>query len=182
MANGTSRRRGAGYGLIELLIALAIAAILFRLAAPAYGNWIARLEQQNAAHAVYEMLHVARSEAIRRGVRVNACQSGDGVHCAGSGGWEAGWLLYAEEDGDGEREPAESLIQVQGASKSGITIRGNKPVAEYVSYTGLGHTRMLSGALQMGTFTVCRSGQAAIDVVLANGGRARIDETKVPCP
>jgi len=34
----------------------------------------------------------------------------------------------------------------------------------------------------MGTFTVCRSGQKEVDVVLANGGRVRVDRTKVPCP
>ena len=41
---------------------------------------------------------------------------------------------------------------------------------------------MLNGALQMGTFTVCKRGRLAIDVVLANSGRARIQKTAVPCP
>jgi hypothetical protein len=34
----------------------------------------------------------------------------------------------------------------------------------------------------MGTFTVCRSGQRAVDVVLANSGRARIQKTGAMCP
>jgi uncharacterized protein YjhX (UPF0386 family) len=41
---------------------------------------------------------------------------------------------------------------------------------------------MLNGALQMGTFTVCRSGQRALHVVLANSGRVRTERTDIPCP
>ena len=41
---------------------------------------------------------------------------------------------------------------------------------------------MLNGALQMGTLTVCRSGRKALDVVLANSGRARIQKTAIVCP
>jgi len=41
---------------------------------------------------------------------------------------------------------------------------------------------MLNGALQMGTFVVCKPGQKAINVVLANSGRARIDRTAQTCP
>jgi hypothetical protein len=45
-----------------------------------------------------------------------------------------------------------------------------------------GHTRLVSGALQMGTFTVCMPGQDVIEVVLANGGRPRIQEMPARCP
>jgi len=34
----------------------------------------------------------------------------------------------------------------------------------------------------MGTFTICRSGEAALKVVLANSGRTRIDGTQEVCP
>jgi type IV fimbrial biogenesis protein FimT len=61
-------------------------------------------------------------------------------------------------------------------------VRGNHPVADYVSYTSLGHARMLSGALQMGTLVVCKPGQSALQVVLANSGRARVQPTSQRCP
>jgi hypothetical protein len=41
---------------------------------------------------------------------------------------------------------------------------------------------MLSGALQMGTFTVGRRGRNALEVVLANSGRVRIATTRERCP
>ncbi len=58
----------------------------------------------------------------------------------------------------------------------------NRPVDDYVSYTSLGQARMLNGALQMGTFVVCRRGQRALHVVLANTGRVRIEKTTDRCP
>jgi len=51
-----------------------------------------------------------------------------------------------------------------------------------VSYTPLGRARMLNGALQMGTFTLCRSGQNALEIVLANSGRVRVVKTGDRCP
>ncbi|MGE5740074.1 MAG: type IV fimbrial biogenesis protein FimT, partial [Betaproteobacteria bacterium] len=64
----------------------------------------------------------------------------------------------------------------------GITIRGNRPVADYVSYTSLGYARRTDGALQMGSFTVCRTGHKARRIVLANSGRARLERTTEACP
>ena len=40
---------------------------------------------------------------------------------------------------------------------------------------------MTNGALQMGTITVCRQGFNAVDIVLNNGGRVRVDRTKTKC-
>ena len=64
----------------------------------------------------------------------------------------------------------------------GVTIRGNRPVADYVSYTAAGHARRFDGALQMGTFTVCRPGLRARKVVLASSGRTRVETTAETCP
>ncbi len=172
----------AGVTLLELLVTLAVAAVLIVMGVPAYQAMIARMELRDRVHALVSGMQLARAESIKRDVRVNLCQSGDGVHCAGTGGWETGWLIYADSNLNGERDTDEDLIRVEGPSWPGITVRGNKPVAEYVSFTSFGQTRMLNGALQMGTFTVCRSGQNAVDVVLANGGRVRVNETKLPCP
>jgi len=55
-------------------------------------------------------------------------------------------------------------------------------VDDYVSFTPLGEPRRLSGALQMGTFTVCRPGHEAIQVVLAATGRVRTIRTRTRCP
>lgn len=175
--------RGSGFSLVELLIAVAIVGLLVLAAGPSYRNWIAAQQLANHAHFLAGTLNRARSEAIKSGYRVNLCKTRDGERCADDGsGWEMGWILFIDENQDGEISAGETVIRAAGPSGNGITVRGNRPVADYVSYTSLGHARMLSGALQMGTFVVCKPGQDALQVVLANSGRARVQTTRQRCP
>ena len=172
-----------GFSLVEFLIAVAIFGLLVLAAGPSYRHWIASQQLANHAHFLAGTLNLARSEAIKTGYRVNLCKSPDRQQCADDGsGWEQGWILYVDENQDGEISAGETVIRIEGSPGNGITVRGNQPVSDYVSYTSLGHARMLSGALQMGTFVVCKPGQDALQVVLANSGRARVQPTAQRCP
>jgi type IV fimbrial biogenesis protein FimT len=180
---GLNPSAGRGFSLIEFLIAAVIVGLLVLAAGPSYRNWIAAQELANHAHFLAGTMNLARSEAIKTGYRVNLCKSSDRQQCADDGsGWELGWILYVDENQDGEIGAGEAVIRTEGPPSNGITVRGNRPVSDYVSYTSLGHARMLSGALQMGTFVVCKSGQDALQVVLANSGRARVQPTAQRCP
>ena len=176
------RRARRGFTLVELLVALAIAVALMLLAIVGLQSWIPRAQQRNQAEALVQALHEARAEAIKRGHRVDLCASADQSTCDPLGRWELGWLLFDDPDRDGDRDAAEDIARVEAAAGNRITVRGNRPVARYVSFTSHGHARLASGALQMGTFTVCKPGLDAIEVVLANGGRPRLQEVAVPCP
>ena len=182
-ASGPNPTAGHGFSLIELLIAVAVVGLLVLAAGPSYRNWIAAQQLANHAQFLAGTLTLARSEAIKTGYRVNLCKSSDRQRCADDGsGWELGWILYVDENQDGEITAGEAVIRTEGSPGNGITVRGNHPVSDYVSYTSLGHARMLSGALQMGTFVVCKPGQDALQVVLANSGRARVQPTGQRCP
>jgi type IV fimbrial biogenesis protein FimT len=163
--------------LLELLIAVAIAGALLMLGVPGFGSFIGEQQLQDRADSLIHSLDRARSEAVKRGARVNVCPEATGT-CPGlAAPWEGGWSTFVTAS-DGvaieiAREPR---------AADGITIRGNRPVADYVSYTTLGHARRLDGALQMGTFTLCRHGHKARKVVLSSSGRARIDRTTEACP
>jgi type IV fimbrial biogenesis protein FimT len=177
-------RRAAGIGgrfgglsLLELLVALAIAGILLGTGIPGWGAWFAEQALGDRADALLHALDLARSEAVKRGDRVDVCPGPAGCSSPAMP-WEGGWTILPHGNADGPL-PA---IAGERAAPAGITIRGNRPVADYVSFTGLGLARRLDGALQMGTFTICRPGHKARKVVLANGGRARLERTAEPCP
>jgi type IV fimbrial biogenesis protein FimT len=174
--------RAAAFTLVELLIALAIGAFLLTVGGVTVQSWLARYEQRNAAAALMQSLYLARGEALKRGDRVSLCPSLDSATCDPSGRWERGWLVFADLDGDGDRDAAEPIVRTTPPTGHGIRMAGNRPVAHYVSFTAWGHARLASGALQMGTFIVCRPGLTEIQVVLANGGRPRLQETATPCP
>jgi type IV fimbrial biogenesis protein FimT len=170
-----------GFTLLELLTALTLLSVLLVAAPAAYGDWMSAQQLANHARFIVDTLHLARSEAIKHGYRVNVCKSRDGRQCDARAGWESGWVMFVDENRDGEVEGEEQIIRREGHAPEGITVTANHPVADYVSYTSLGHARLLSGALQMGTFVVCKRGQDALKVVIANSGRARIDKTHERC-
>ena len=169
-----------GFSLVEILIALGVAALLLVLAWPSYGRWIGDEQIMNRARLLAKSMQLARSEAIKRGHRVNLCKSGDGAQCAESGDWDQGFLMHEDTDNKGEVEGDDAVIRFEPPI-TGIHISSNKPLADYVSYTSFGHARMRSGALQMGTFTVCKPGFRAVDVVLVGSGRVRIARSKAIC-
>ena len=171
-----------GFTLVELLLALTLGALLLGYSVRFAADWLPRYWQRMEAEALAGALQLARSEAIKRGHRVALCPSLDGRTCSGSQRWESGYVTFDDVDDDALRDPGEGLVRVASAPGHQVSVRGNRPVADYVSYTALGTARLRSGALQMGTFTVCRPGLDAIQVVLANGGRPRIQEVTVRCP
>jgi type IV fimbrial biogenesis protein FimT len=172
----------SGFTLIEMLIALGIASLLVALATPDWRSSNARAELRDRANALVEVMSVARSEAVKRGTRVDVCPSVDRMQCVADAGWDGGWLSLVNEAGVHPPPTHATVLRREGPARAGITIRANRPLADYVSFTSLGHARRHDGALQMGTFTVCRSGHEAFKVVLANSGRVRVDATQEACP
>jgi len=175
------RTRDAGFTLLEAVAAVTILALVTGLVVPAFGKYLRWYRLQGEAQALVWALQFARSEAIKRNTRVNVCKSADRISCSKGGGFETGWIIHADPGGAGQPDADDPPIRIEPAAPDGITIRGNKPVADLVSYTAYGHPRLLGGGLQMGTFTLCRPGVDAIHVVLANSGRVRIENTADPC-
>jgi type IV fimbrial biogenesis protein FimT len=175
------QRRYAAFTLVEMSVALAIAALLIVIAAPAFHNWLGAYRLANHAKHLAETMTRARTEAVRRGHRVNLCKSVDRARCADETSWNAGFVVFVDVNRNGRIDDGEPVLEIEGPAPPGISVSGNRPVDDYVSYTGLGEARMLNGALQMGTFIVCSPGQRALHVVLANTGRVRIEQTSDRC-
>jgi type IV fimbrial biogenesis protein FimT len=175
------RCRSVAFTLIELLVALAIASLLAAIAYPAFHEWLAGYELANVAKHLAETMTRARTEAVRRGHRVNLCKSVDRRQCDDHAKWDAGFVVFVDVNHNGRIDNDENILEVEGPAPRGISVSGNRPVDDYVSYTSIGQARMLNGALQMGTLVVCRRGQRALHVVLANTGRVRVERTSDVC-
>ncbi|MEA3277713.1 MAG: GspH/FimT family protein, partial [Pseudomonadota bacterium] len=129
-----------------------------------------------AVNELVSTLNLARSEAIKRGDRITVCKSADGAACTGSGGWDQGWIVFVDSDSDAVVDAGEEVLSVNGALDPPLTMIGNGNVANYVSFVHDGTTQTTSGALQMGTVTLCGSGVENEDreIVINNVGRTNL--------
>jgi prepilin-type N-terminal cleavage/methylation domain len=166
------KRAQWGLTLVELMVTLALAAILLAIALPGYRS-MANINRLSAGvNAFSHSLNLARSEAAKRGQRVTQCVSDDGVSCSRVGGWHRGWIVFHDPDGNAQRDADEALIWVQPALQE-FSIVGNQPVVRYVSYTEHGWPRLTTGALQMGTLQFCLGDGTGRSLVLSSVGRVR---------
>ena len=180
-----TRPRGeSGVSLLRSRIALGLAVILAVMALPTWRGWIARQELALRAQVLASALGRARTEAIRRGFRFNVCKSADRGHLREKAGrdWSRGWILHVDPESSGHPHPDEPPVAWDPPVAAPISIDGNGPVDDYVSFVPTGEARRLTGALQMGTFTLCRPGLPALQVVLAATGRVRVARTSATCP
>lgn len=184
-ASSCSTRLPDGFTLVELAVVLAIGAILVSIAAPSMSAMLATQRSNSAVNALLTGLGMARNEAIKRNARAVLCKSGDGLACAAEGGWEQGWILFQDANNNARRDANEAILQRQAAVPQ-LQVRGNAPVAAYVSYSASGSAKRISGAFQAGTFTVCQVGgskDGVRQVVLSPTGRVRLQKgASSDCP
>ena len=99
------RTRQGGFTAIELMITLAVVAVLAALAAPSFQQLIATQRIKSVASALNESLWVARSEALKRNDKVafNFTNSGDDTVVGD-------WKITQSSDGTGT-----ALLQQMGS-------------------------------------------------------------------
>lgn len=79
------------FTLFEILIVLALLAIIGRIAVPALQDFLERNQQQAIFNQIVRAVHNARSHAVTQRVTVELCGSRDGLSCHSD--WSHGWLL-----------------------------------------------------------------------------------------
>lgn len=165
--------------LIELVIGLALLTLALRLAIPAVQDMVRTSALNAAAEEFFSDVHRARAEALARNRRVTICKSQEGTRCSASGGWQQGWILFHDENGNGARESTEEVIARHAPLAYQLRVTGNGPVERYVSYSAIGITRLTGGGFQAGTLTVCIASAAPSSgrqIVLNALGRPRMQK------
>ncbi|TLY90936.1 MAG: prepilin-type N-terminal cleavage/methylation domain-containing protein [Gammaproteobacteria bacterium] len=99
--------RHGGFSITELMVVVAIVAILLGIGAPSYRYITNSYRMSAEVNGLLGDLQYARAEAIREGRTVTACVSNNGTSCTGDGGnWAKGWIVFSD--------PA-TVLRVQGA-------------------------------------------------------------------
>lgn len=162
-----------GFTLIELMVTIALVAVLGTLAAPSFQQTIASSKLTTATNDLFTSLAQARSLAIKQGERVTVCKSEDGAACKATTSvpWSVGWVTFVDgtRATDASIDTGETVSYVIKAMDPAIVIRGNTAIQNYVSYSPDGLTKTMVGGFQIGKLQICSTSPA-----LSNDTRARL--------
>ena len=89
--------RSRGFTLIELLIVVVILGLIMAVALPSFGNAYLTNRLASYSNNFIGSVQYARTEAIKRNVKVTVCASSNGTSCTSSAtSWQPGWIVKCE--------------------------------------------------------------------------------------
>lgn len=162
--------RPYGFTLIELMITLAIAAIVLTIGVPSFQEMMRNNRVAAQMNEFTSALNLARSEAVKRGVNVGLVPN--------TGGWAQGWTAFVDTDSSGSLNGTEVTLRVYDRLEGNPTITGATAGIFYLpsgAITG-GGTQQISYILDSGDPTTQRL------ICVSPVGRPNIDKEHTTCP
>ena len=158
----------AGFNLIELIIVLAILAILVNLGLPALSQSFERNQARVVINEINRAISLTRFTAVNNAVMTTLCKSEDGQNCGGL--WQQGFIVFTDRNADRIINGNDRLIRVfpEIAGSGSIKFRAfqNK---QYLQMTPQGFTNY-----QNGNFTFCPASndpKLAQQIIINRSGR-----------
>ncbi len=185
-------KKPKGFTLVELMVTIAIAAIVLGIAIPSFSAIIRSNRLTTHANELMTTLNFAKSEAIKRGIQVTVRRKG-----STSGQWESGWDIFVDSDGsnsfndDADTNLCESnangspsedcLLRTYEALPSGFTLRtGSSTFEDYAAYLATGMSKGGAGD----TYRLCQGTDTSNSraITLNTIGRAYVSSPATSCP
>jgi type IV fimbrial biogenesis protein FimT len=176
-----------GFGLIELVIVIAIVAILTAIALPGYQSIMRRNRVVTDTNDFLAAINLARNEAVARGRPVSVCASVNGTSCdsASASDWSRGYMVFTDFDPVGvvDAGAGDTVLRVIGPVATHDSLKATSGNSGYVSFTRTGTARFVSADPRKMTFmirsTPCQADAVRTVTVTGLGGSASIADV---CP
>lgn len=163
-----------GISLIEVMVAVAIIAVVMALGMPAYSTWIQNTQIRTAAESVLAGLQTARNEAIRRNAEVQFMLDGGGT---------TQWRVNFKSDPDAN--PIQARPAGEGSPNAKVVVTPGD--ATTVTFSALG--RVSGNADASPSITLIEIDNPLIanedekrklNIVIPAGGAIRLCDPKAP--
>jgi len=163
-----------GFSLIEVLVTLAIAGVLLAVALPSFKEIMASSNMASTNNALVYSVQMARSVSMERLVPAGVCTSStpmaDDASCNG-GSYNDGWIVYADDDGNGTRDAGEDILDRTDAPGLGFTFDPAPVFESQIYFNDSGNSVNVAGVPMSGTIELDYGDgiQVRLITVSANG-------------
>ena len=100
-----------GFTLIELIVTVAILAILVAVAVPSFSSIIENNKMVSARDSLINAFQYARTEAVTRNSSISICPSSNSTSCVATTNWSNGWIVF-EDSASGSTPTVGSILRV----------------------------------------------------------------------
>jgi type IV fimbrial biogenesis protein FimT len=124
-----------GFTLLELMIVITILGIASALAFPGLQTMIANNRIQSSASDFVAALQFAKAEAVARVSPMTLCKSADLTGCTDNGGWQQGWIVFSDANGDAgvTAGDGDAVLLSHAALDPKITFGGTAGVSDFIT-------------------------------------------------
>lgn len=172
-------RRPHGFTLIELMVTLAIAAILMFLAAPSFVSYQRNTQLTSAANTLLAAINAARGEAMKRGMSAMVVPTNNGSD------WTTGWVVFVDKNNSRTyTDTGDNTVLTQAKVPSGISISGSGIASgstPYIMFDASGYSNTKAGSFGALSISFARTDVVAADqfsqtrkIKIASTGRIRM--------
>ena len=172
-----------GFTFVELIVALAVAAILMGTAVPSFTSLMNSNRLATQANDLLGAIMIARSEAIRLNRRVILCSSDDGATCSVASGRWNGWLVFADNNRNDTPDSGE-VLRTGTISPTSVVVQGSQRISDQGNRIRMGADGLVraatgsSAVLLQARLSVCIASTAlqqnTREIRIGAGGQAQI--------
>ncbi len=144
MKHSLRMERTRGFTLIELVVTMAIAAVLMMVAVPSFVNFQRNSQLTSLTNSLVASIYAARGEAMKTGFNAFVVPTANGSD------WTTGWIVFVDNNGDGSFSAADdTLVQTQPALEGYFTASGTGSSGQtpaYIMFSSSGYSKTKSGS------------------------------------
>lgn len=168
-------RRNTGFTLVELMITVAVLAVMLAIGFPSFQSVLRSNRIATATNEMIASMSLARSEAIKNTHGTGVCASTAGASCDGAS-WGDGWLVWDDTNGDGALDDGETVLRFTAGNPK---VSGDDADLT-IAYDARGRRRAAADQVVMLRPDECGSQPLQRSLLINRTGQIKV--TKGPCP